>query len=160
MKSQIFKTSYFQRIIRGDYNPFTPDQLKVDDHVIEHSRRNWYLISVDKQVYHFQNIIGVDVNKALFGATVTIQTTGSGKVEIKGFSKSAANKIVEHCRKFITKHSHRSSTESLTEAITAVLGNNKGTVSVADELKKLKDLLDNGVINQQEFDLQKQKLIS
>lgn len=41
--------------------------------------------------------------------------------------------------------------------ISSVVGNQK--LSVADELKKLKDLLDQGIINQEEFDIQKKKLL-
>ena len=36
----------------------------------------------------------------------------------------------------------------------------QGTVSLADELKKLKELLDAGVLTQAEYDTQKQKLLS
>jgi hypothetical protein len=33
------------------------------------------------------------------------------------------------------------------------------SAGIADELKKLKELLDSGAINQEEYDLQKQKLL-
>ncbi|MBL0309105.1 MAG: SHOCT domain-containing protein [Bacteroidetes bacterium] len=36
----------------------------------------------------------------------------------------------------------------------------QGSVSVADELKKLKDLLDAGVLTKEEYDAQKQKILS
>jgi len=36
----------------------------------------------------------------------------------------------------------------------------KQSASVADEIKKLKELLDSGALTQAEFDLQKRKLLS
>ena len=53
---QKFESSYFLRLLKGDYNPFTPNVLIIDDNSIEYRRRNWYLISVDTENLHFQNV--------------------------------------------------------------------------------------------------------
>ena len=49
----------------------------------------------------------------------------------------------------------------MADAISKAVGQAAGSggVSVADELKKMKDLLDSGVISQDEFDEQKRKLM-
>jgi len=60
---------------------------------------------------------------------------------------SNLNKIIHEKKKKISNK----------EPITNMVNNNN--ISVADELKKFKDLLDQGVITQEEFDNQKQKLI-
>jgi len=166
-ETHVFKTNYIYRCIRKDYNPLTPDKLIIDDRIIEHRRRKWYLIAQDKQVYHFQNIIGIDVSKSWFGADVVIQTVGAGKISIRGFSKSAANEIVYLCKEFITMNTQRDRSDAVVDAINrnkeAIVGaigtGSSGGLSIADELGKLKDLLDNGLITRDEFDQQKRKLM-
>lgn len=141
-----FKASYFYRLLSQDWNPFTPDIITIDDHMIEHKRRNWYLISSDSQSYHFQNLVGVDIDKGFLGADLIIRTTGSAKIIVTGFSKGTAESIKEHCRKQMIAHSHK--------------GRADKQVSVADELHKLKSLLDGGALSQSEYDAQKAKVLS
>ena len=59
-------------------------------------------------------------------------------------------------------HSPRSQTEIIADAISSAAGTakNNGPISVADELKKLKELLDSGVITQDEFNNEKAKLLN
>ena len=144
-----YKASYFYRLLSGDYNPFTPDMLVINDHMIEHKKRNWYLISVNTQSYHFQNIIGIDVDKHILGASLVINTTGTAKIYVHGFSKGTASEIRELCVKYITDHSHRGRAEAAARPI-----------SVADELQKLKGLLDTGAINEGEYATQKAKVLN
>lgn len=73
MDKQKFKSSYFFRILSGDFNPFTPNVIVIDNDHIEYRRRNWYLISVDTENLHFQNVAGISVDKHLFGATLIIK---------------------------------------------------------------------------------------
>ncbi|MBX2907219.1 MAG: SHOCT domain-containing protein [Taibaiella sp.] len=162
MDSQLFKTKYYLRVLGKDYNPFTPDILSIDDHMIVHKRRNWHLISVDTQSYHFQNVIGIEVNKGLIGASLAIETSGSGKIVVKGFSKRTANAIRELCSAYISKNSHRSGTENLANAVVGAINRNasNSAPSVADELRKLKQLLDDGIVTQDEFDTQKSRLLN
>lgn len=58
--------------------------------------------------------------------------------------------------------SQKGVTEQLADAIKIAVNTNQsgGSMSVADELKKLKDLLDQGIITQEEFDAQKRKLMA
>lgn len=158
-----FKSSYFLRLLKGDYNPFTPNVLNIDDNHIEYRRRNWYLISVDTENLHFQNVTGVTVDKHLFGSTLKIKSTGNDPIIVHGFWKKKANEIKDICSKHISANTQRGTTEAMADAISKAVGQaNAGSnnVSVADELKKMKELLDSGVLSQEEFDEQKKKLMS
>lgn len=156
------KSTYLLRVLKGEYNPFRPNVIITNDRFVEYKKRNWHLISVDTQTFHFQNVVGIDVDKHLFGASLKIVTSGSDKIFVHGFSKKRANAIKQECQEYISKNSSRGTTEALADAIATAVGNVKGggQVSTADELKKMKELLDSGVISQSEYDEQKSKLLS
>lgn len=169
--NKIYKSSYILRVLKSDYNPFTPNIITMNEDFVLYKRRNWYLISVDITKIHFQNIVGIDIDKHLFGTTLRFVTTGRDIV-VHGFSKKKANEIEAYCSQFIHSNTRRGTNEVLrktivttsetsTQAIvSAVDGTKNSGISVADELKKLKELLDTGIITQQEFDAQKSKLMS
>ncbi len=158
MEGQRFKAKYMLRLLRGDWNPFTPDVLIIYDQTIEHERRNWFLVSKDSQSYHFQNMIGVDIDKGLFGATVIIKSTGTGNIDVHGFSKRSADQIKALCSTQIIANSPRGSTQAMAEILGKAVSGNKET-SVADEIRKLKSLVDEGMLSAEEFDAQKKKLL-
>jgi hypothetical protein len=160
MPTHQFKARYFYRFIRRDFNPLTPDRITVTEQTIQHKRRNWYLISCDTQTYHFQNIIGVDVDKGIFGANIVIRTTGNGVIYACGFSKRKSNEIVGLCSQFIAQHTQRNLADQLRNSISSAPNNNPSNYSLADELKKLKQLLEEGIITQTEFENQKNKLLN
>lgn len=156
-----FKSSYFLRVLRGDYNPFTPNILTIDDNHIEYRRRNWFLISVDTENLHFQNVTGITVDKHLFGSSIIIKSTGNDPIIVHGYWKKKTNLIKDMCSTQISSNTQKGTTEALAEAISKAVGNpNNGHTSVADELRKMKELFDVGVLTQQEFDEQKRKLIN
>ena len=163
-QENIHKSSYLLRVLSGEYNPFRPNVIVVNDHFVEYKKRNWHLISVDTQTFHFQSVVGIDVDKHLIGASLRIITSGNDKIFVHGFSKGTANKIKQDCAKYISMNSQRGTTEALASAIASAVGNVKGgggqQLSVADELKKMKELLDGGVISQSEYDDQKAKLLN
>jgi len=161
MEEEKFRSSYFLRLISGDFNPFTPNIITIDDNHIEYRRRNWYLISVDTENLHFQNVTGISVDKHLFGATLKIKSKGNDSILIHGFWKKKANKIKDICSKQISANTQRGTNEAMTDAISKAMGQANGSNggSVADELKKLKELFDSGVLSQEEFDEQKKKLL-
>jgi hypothetical protein len=174
LKTKTYKSSYLYRFLKGDYNPFTPNHISINEREFQFRRRNWYLISHNTQTFNFQHITGLDVDKHLFGATIIIRTQGNSDALVFGLSKKAATEIYEYCMNYIHAQTRTATTEILrktivttsessTQAIvTAVDGGNKNTsnLSVADELKKLKELLDSGIITQEEFNIQKGKLIN
>jgi hypothetical protein len=144
----IFKSSYFLRTLNRDLHPFTPNVLVIDEEHIEFRRKNWHMISEDTESLHFKNITGVTVDSHMFGTTITIKSTGNDPIHVHGFWKKEANEIKALCSKYINAYNHRSSPTS-----------NSSGFSVADELSKLKSLLDQGVITAEEFEKQKQKLL-
>lgn len=159
----IHKSNYLLRAFNGDYIPFRPNIILINDRFLEYKKRNWFLISVDTQTYHFQNVIGIDVDKHLFGASLKIITSGKEKVYVHGFTKKTADFVKQNCSKYISMHSQRDTTEALASAIASAVGGAKvgeHKISPADELKKMKDLLDSGVISQSEYDIQKLKILN
>lgn len=140
----IFKSDYILRILKGDFHPFTPNVLILDDNQIEFHRRNWHLVSVDTESLHFANITGVTVDKHLFGATITIKSKGNDPIRVSGLWKKDASQIQKLCTEHISERSSQSSRPA----------------SVADELLKLKELLDGGVLTEAEFEVQKNKILT
>ena len=58
-------------------------------------------------------------------------------------------------------YSDKGTTEALAEAIAKATNSSGGeALSVADELKKMKGLVDDGILSQEEFDEQKAKLMN
>ncbi len=143
----IFKSSYFLRTLNGDLHPFTPNILIIDEEHIEFKRKNWHLVSEDTETLHFKNITGVTVDSHLLGSTITIKSTGNDPIHVHGFWKKEANEIKALCAKHINAYNTRSP------------GSSSPVFSVADELSKLKSLLDRGVITAEEFEQQKRKLL-
>lgn len=158
--SKTFKSGYFFRLIRKDYNPFTPDIITIDDQTIYHKRRRWYLLSTNYQKYHFQSIIGFDVRTELFGADLVIDTNGSSAIHIRGFSKSNAKRISAVCSELIIKNAPRNIIDSLNSSLNKLTQSKDLPNSIADELVKLKRLLDDNSITQDEFDKLKQKFFN
>jgi len=161
-KEHHFRSGYFFRVLKGEYNPFRPNRLVVTDSFVEFKKRNWHLVSVDSRKYHFQNVVGVDVDKHLFGATIIIESTGSKSIRINGLSKKTAKKIADISSESISSNTQKGTTEALADAIAKATkgSNNGGALSVADELKKMKGLVDDGILSQEEFDEQKAKLMN
>ncbi len=168
-QAQEFNVSYFMRLYSALpmtakwslWFPWTRDKVIITSDFLEHRKREWYLISVDHRKFHFQNIVGIDVNKNLFGADITIISTGNNDIKIKGFSKSTANIISTLATEHIARNTQRGTTDAMADAISKAINktNAPSQLSIADELKKLKDLLDQGIINQEDFDEQKTKLL-
>ncbi len=160
-EERVFKSSYFLRLLAGDFNPFTPNVITIDDNQIEFRRRNWHLFSVDTENLHFQKITGVSLDKHIFGATIKIKSTGNDSILVNGFWKKKAIEIKDICSNQISVNAQKGSAEAMADAISKAVGQPSGLggISVADELMKLKDLLDGGVLTQDEFDEQKKKLL-
>tara|TARA_R100000935_G_C2781676_1_gene141976 strand:+ start:61 stop:549 length:489 start_codon:yes stop_codon:yes gene_type:complete len=155
----IFKSSYFLRTLNKDLNPFTPNVLVIDEEHIEFKRRNWHLISEDTETLHFKNITGVTVDSHMFGTTITIKSTGTDPILVRGFWKKEAKEIKELCAKYIALQNQKNSGEAMANSLAnAMRGNNKN-ISVADELSKLSTLMEQGVLTREEFEEQKRRLL-
>lgn len=107
------------------------------------------MISHDTETLHFKNITGITVDNHLFGATLKIKSTGNDPIFINGFWKGRANEIKTICSKFIMRSSQNNTNQT-----------NFTNPSPADELYKLKALLETGVITNKEFEKLKRKTLS
>jgi len=154
-----FKSSYFLRSLNGDLNPFTPNVLVIDEEQIEFKRKNWHLISEDTETLHFKNITGVTVDSHLFGTTITIKSTGTDPIFVHGFWKKEAKEIKELCARYIALQNQKNSGEAMANSFAKAMHGNNRTISVADELSKLRTLMEQGVLTREEFEEQKRRLL-
>lgn len=154
----VFTSSYFLRMLNRDLNPFTPNVLVIDDEHIEFKRKNWHLISEDTETLHFKNITGVTVDSHFMGTTITIKSTGNDPINVEGFWKEEAKQIKELCAKNIAAFNQKSS-DAMAGSFAKAMEGNRGNYSVADELSKLRDLRDQGVLTLEEFEDQKRRLL-
>jgi hypothetical protein len=151
-----FSSKYILRALHGDFHPFTPNLLTIDENRVEFERRNWHMISVDTETLDFQNITGITVDKKIFGATLNFKSTGSDPIIVNGFGKKDADKIRKLCMANVMANTQRRTSQAMSDA----LKNSRGPqISIADELQKLKNLVDAGILTQSEFDEQKAKLL-
>lgn len=155
-----FKSVYLFRFLRNDYNPFTPDILIIDDQTIYHKRRKWYLFSADYQKYHFQSITGVSMTTGLFGADIKVEANGVNAIYAKGFSKRRARHIITLCNNLIIKNAPKTIIDTLNASYSKLADKATMHFSVADELVKLKSLLDAGAITPGEYEKLKQTLLN
>lgn len=106
----------------------------------------------------YQQIEGVNIDTPMIGYSTITFVVGGEKLVGHGFTEDDVTEIKQICTEKIRLSSP---VNSIANAISsAAPGKAQHQFSVADELKKLKDLLDIGVINQQEFDKQKAKLLN
>lgn len=87
------RSNYLLRILKSDFNPFTPNNLLIHNDRLEFKRRNSHLISVDSEELMFDRISGIDIDKHIFGATLTIKSVGSKPIKVEGLSKANAEHI-------------------------------------------------------------------
>lgn len=155
----VFRSSYFLRMLNKDLNPFTPNVLIIDDEHIEFKRKNWHLISEDSETLHFRNITGVTVDSHMMGTTIIIKSTGNDPINVEGFWKKEAKQIKDLCAKNIAAYNQRHSGEAMAGSFAKAMEGNRGNYSVADELSKLRNLVDQGVLTREEFEDQKRRLL-
>jgi hypothetical protein len=111
--------------------------------------------SGESKHFDFQHIASVDIENPLMGySTITIYAGGT-QMSAHGFTKAEVKEVKESIE--IGKLAFQNSSNKETNTI--IHTNSGGCISIADELKKMKDLLDSGVITQHEFDAHKEKLL-
>ena len=110
----------------------------------------------------YQQIEGVNIDTPMIGYSTITFVVGGESIIAHGFTESEAKEIKQICSSKISANSSRAQSDIITAAISEAIGNAKstGAISIADELKKLKELLDLGVLTQDEFNEQKHKLLN
>lgn len=94
---------------------------------------------------HFQTIIGNNANEGILGLNDANKVISDPNAIF--FNSKEKYKIALDIKKYIEEYTSKS-----TENIVS-------NISIADELSKFKKLLDEGIINQEEFNNQKNKLL-
>jgi Short C-terminal domain len=113
------------------------------------------LFKGETKQFDFNHIASVEIDTPLIGfSTITIFAGGT-KMSANGFTKVEVKEIKEGIMngKIASKKSNK-------EPITIVHSNRSNHLSIADEIKKIKELLDSGILTQQEFDTLKAKLLN
>ena len=95
MKSFYSKSSLTSLLFNGRFSHIlTPWCLEfnMEEMYIKISKRNWYLISVDTQVYAFRFIRNIKVDNHIFGADIELKIIG-GVAKALSLPKKDASKI-------------------------------------------------------------------
>lgn len=103
------------------------------------------LFSGETKHFDYEHIASVEIDTPLIGYSKLSIFAGGTMMEANGFTKAEVKQIKEGIEK--GKLSLKATTAT------------NSTSSLADELKKLKELVDAGVISEAEFEQQKQKLL-
>ena len=110
----------------------------------------------------YQQIEAVNIDTPMIGYSTITFVVGGEQIVGHGFTKTEVKEIKQICSAKILAGSSRSQTELIASAISSSAGVTKNAeqFSVADEIKKLKELLDGGILTQNEFNEQKAKLLN
>lgn len=111
------------------------------------------LFSGETKQFDFNHIASVEIDTPLIGYSSITIFAGGTMMSANGFTKAEVKQIKEGIENGKQTAKSKLSNESITT-------NSSTKISVADELIKLKDLVNSGVITTVEFEQQKQKLLS
>lgn len=155
MSAKVYKAS---RIAEG--NRLFPAEIHIEANEIMLKFPGFFSNKSRHLVY--QQIEGVNIDTPMIGYSTITFVVGGEKLVGHGFTKNEAKEIKAICSEKIASNSPLSQTQLIADAISAAAGvsNNNAQFSVSEELKKLKDLLDSGIITQEEFDTQKSKILN
>ena len=111
------------------------------------------LFSGETKQFDFNHIASVEIDTPLIGFSSITIFAGGTLMAANGFTKAEVKQIKEGIEK--GKQAAKSAASNEPTA-----NNASNRISIADELMKLKELKDIGVITETEFEQQKQKILS
>ena len=76
-------------------NMITPTKLTLDQNGVLYQKRSTYLISKDEIRIPYKSIVTVEIESGIFGAKISIFSSGNNKIVADNFIKSDAKKIKE-----------------------------------------------------------------
>ena len=155
MEEKIYKAS---RVSEG--NRLFPAEIHIEETEIMLKIPGFFSGKSRHIVY--QQIEGVNIDTPMIGYSTITFVVGGEKIVGHGFTKTEVKEIKEICSAKILAGSPKSQTQLIANAISSTPAHLKNSVSfsVADELKKLKELLDAGILTPDEFNVQKAKLLN
>jgi hypothetical protein len=110
------------------------------------------LFSGETKHFDYNHIASVEIDTPLVGFSSITIFAGGTMMAANGFTKAEVKQIKEGIEKRKIENKNNPTNEQITTP-------NSGVTSLADELIKLKDLVDTGVITQDEFEQQKRKML-
>jgi hypothetical protein len=113
------------------------------------------LFSGETKQFDFNHIASVEIDTPLVGFSSITIFAGGTMMSANGFTKAEVKQIKEGIEKGKTHAKSTMQNDPIHVHTTSTTSN----ISIADELKKLKDLVDAGVITPEEFEQQKRKML-
>ncbi len=104
--------------------------------------------------FDYAHIASVEIDTPLIGFSSITLFAGGTQMMASGFTKAEVKQIKEGIEKGKLAAKNTSSNDSFSASAPA-----SSSSSAADELKKLKELLDMGALTPEEFDQQKKKIL-
>jgi hypothetical protein len=99
--------SFLSNVFYGDHvlDFLVPHRIEIDipGQILTISKRNYYLIGVDKVSIPIRNVRRVEINRHLFGADLNIKIFGSTDVKAKCLSKKGALGVYHYLLSHKTK---------------------------------------------------------
>lgn len=99
------------------------------------------MFGYDLEVFPYSNISSIEMSKEFLGYKITFYSSGN-KVKMKWINVGDVNEFVNYVKENIGKKSNASQ-----------------SLSAADEIRKFKELLDERIITQEEFEQKKKQLL-
>ncbi len=112
------------------------------------------LFSGETKQFDYHHIASVEIDTPLVGFSSISIFAGGTMMAANGFTKAEVKQIKEEIERGKLKARSASQSEPV-----VVHAPSAPSSSLADELKKLKDLVDAGVITSEEFEQQKKKML-
>ncbi|WP_333601490.1 SHOCT domain-containing protein [Flavobacterium sp.] len=113
------------------------------------------LFSGETKQFDFNHIASVEIDTPLIGFSSITIFAGGTMMAANGFTKAEVKQIKEGIEK--GKLAAKAAVQN--ESTPTHGSSSNASVSLADELKKLKELVDAGVITPEEFEQQKRKML-
>ncbi len=110
------------------------------------------LFSGETKQFDFNHIASVEIDTPMMGFSTITFFAGGTKMSASGFTKAEVKQIKEGIEKGKLAVKNTSSNETASTS--------SASSSLADELMKLKQLADAGVITAEEFESQKKKMLN
>lgn len=113
------------------------------------------IFSNQSKHFDFNLIASVSIDTPMIGFSSITIFAGGTRMSANGFTKAEVKQIKQGIEDGKVASKNSSNSEA-----TIIVNSDRGQISIAEELKKMKELLDSGVITQKEFDTLKVKLLS
>lgn len=148
MEDRVFKQSItrFGSILR-------PDSITITDTMFIWGKRDKNLISKDSKSFELHKITSVEIDSSLWGTDMIIRTLAGDKLKVEKFTLADAEEIkslIEERQQLHSTPTHSSNSSSDTTS----------SKSKVDELRELKELFDDGVIDEDDYEKLKQQIIN